>query len=104
MKKLFRNRTLLGSACILLSLVLSFGIAPLLNRMASEQTEIVRMVKDVAKGATITSDQIETVAIQLLWIGDHVFRIFCIHFSDRYLYDLLLLHLYFICTLTYSQI
>ncbi|MDF2923906.1 MAG: pilus assembly protein CpaB [Paenibacillaceae bacterium] len=63
MKKLFRNRTILGASCILLSLVLAFGIAPLLNRTASEQTEIVRMVKDVAKGAAITAEQVETVKV-----------------------------------------
>ncbi|QWU13171.1 pilus assembly protein CpaB [Paenibacillus sophorae] len=63
MKKLFRNRTVLGATCILLSLVLCLGIAPLLNRTASEQTEIVRIVKDVSKGALVTAEQVETVKV-----------------------------------------
>lgn len=63
MKKLFRNRTVLGAACILFSLVLCLGIAPLLNRSANEQTDIVRIIKDVAKGASITKDQVEIVRV-----------------------------------------
>ncbi|AIQ13817.1 Flp pilus assembly protein CpaB [Paenibacillus durus] len=63
MKKLFHNRTALGAICILLSLVLCLVIAPLLNRSASEHTSIVRIVKDVSKGAPITADQIEAVKV-----------------------------------------
>ncbi|TYA14766.1 Flp pilus assembly protein CpaB [Paenibacillus faecis] len=61
--KWFKNRTVLGASCIVLSLILCLGIAPLLNRGASEKIAIVRMVKDVGKGETITADQVETVVV-----------------------------------------
>lgn len=61
--KVFKNRTALGAACIILSLILCLGIAPLLNRAASEKTEIVRMVKNVSKGEPIKAEQVETVHV-----------------------------------------
>ena len=35
--KIFRNRTVVGVLCILLSLVICFGITPLFTRSASEK-------------------------------------------------------------------
>ncbi|WP_025845239.1 Flp pilus assembly protein CpaB [Paenibacillus ehimensis] len=63
MKRILRNRTVLGVTCILLSLILCLGIAPLLNRTISEQTQIVRMVKDVSKGTPITAEHVESVMV-----------------------------------------
>lgn len=58
-----KNRTVLGAGCILFSLVLCLGIAPLLNKSASEKAAIVRMVQDVAKGEVITSAHLETIDV-----------------------------------------
>ncbi|WP_049895180.1 Flp pilus assembly protein CpaB [Paenibacillus antibioticophila] len=63
MKAFLRKRTTVGMACIVLSLILTLGIAPLLNRANSEQTTIVRLSQDVAKGALITKSDVETVRV-----------------------------------------
>ncbi|WP_339192344.1 Flp pilus assembly protein CpaB [Paenibacillus sp. FSL E2-0230] len=63
MKNLFRKRSTIGILCIILSLILTLGIAPLLNQKSNEQTSIVRLVKDVAKGSIIVSDDLETVQV-----------------------------------------
>ena len=34
--KIFRNRTVIGVLCILLSLVICFGVTPLFSRSSSE--------------------------------------------------------------------
>ena len=36
--KIFRNRTVIGVLCILLALVICFGVTPLFSRSASETT------------------------------------------------------------------
>lgn len=61
--KWFKNRTMLGASCIVLSLILCLGVAPLLNRSASEKIEIVRIVKDVNKGEAIVASQLEKVSV-----------------------------------------
>ncbi|MGK9250242.1 Flp pilus assembly protein CpaB [Paenibacillus humicus] len=63
MKSWFRNRTVVGIACMVLSLILTLGIAPLLNRTSSAQATIIRLIKDVAKGSIITAEQIESVEV-----------------------------------------
>ena len=44
--KIFRNRTVIGVLCILLALVICFGVTPLFSRSASEKAEIVRVTAD----------------------------------------------------------
>ncbi|MEK4107005.1 Flp pilus assembly protein CpaB [Paenibacillus sp. FSL R10-2791] len=63
MKNLFRKRSTIGFLCIIHSLILTLGIAPLLNQKSSEQTSIVRLVKNVPKGSSIASDDLETVHV-----------------------------------------
>lgn len=63
MKPWFRNRAVVGTTCIVLSLLLTLGIAPLMNRTSSEQTTIIRLIKDVTKGSVITAEQIESVQV-----------------------------------------
>lgn len=46
--KIFRNRTVIGVLCILLALIICFGVTPLFSRSASEKTEIVRVTKDIS--------------------------------------------------------
>ena len=40
---IFKNRTVIGVICILLALVICFGITPLFNRGISQKAEIVRV-------------------------------------------------------------
>ena len=46
--KIFRNRTVIGVLCILLALIICFGVTPLFSRSASEKTEIVRVTMDLS--------------------------------------------------------
>lgn len=57
------NRTVIGIICIVVALAICFGIAPLVNRLSDGKTEIVRLVKDVPAGATITEADIEVVEV-----------------------------------------
>ena len=49
-----KNRTVIGVICIVLSLVICFGVTPLFNRSMSQKVEIVRVVKDIHTGDEIT--------------------------------------------------
>lgn len=40
---IFKNRTVIGVICILLALVICFGITPLFNQSISQKAEIVRI-------------------------------------------------------------
>lgn len=57
------NRTVVGIICIVVALAICFGIAPLVNRLSDGKTEIVRLIKDVSAGATITEADIEVVEV-----------------------------------------
>lgn len=61
--KIFRNRTVIGVLCILLALIICFGVTPLFSRSASEKTEIVRVTKDIKEGDEITAEMIQTVEV-----------------------------------------
>ena len=50
--KIFRNRTVIGVLCILLALVICFGVTPLFSRSASEKAEIVRVTAETSRRAT----------------------------------------------------
>ena len=57
---IFKNRTVIGVICILLALVICFGITPLFNRGISQKAEIVRVTKDIHAGELITKDMVTT--------------------------------------------
>ena len=61
--KIFRNRTVIGVLCILLALIICFGVTPLFSRSASEKTEIVRVTKDIKEGDEITAAMVQTVEV-----------------------------------------
>lgn len=61
--KIFRNRTVIGVLCILLALIICFGVTPLFSRSASEKTEIVRVTKDIKEGDEITVEMVQTVEV-----------------------------------------
>ena len=61
--KIFRNRTVIGVLCILLALIICFGVTPLFSRSASEKTEIVRVTKDIKEGDEITAERVQTVEV-----------------------------------------
>ena len=61
--KIFRNRTVVGVLCILLALIICFGVTPLFSRSASEKAEIVRVTADIKEGDEITADMVQTVEV-----------------------------------------
>ena len=61
--KIFRSRTVIGVLCILLALIICFGVTPLFSRSASEKTEIVRVAKDIKEGDEITAEMVQTVEV-----------------------------------------
>lgn len=61
--KIFRNRTVIGVLCILLALIICFGVTPLFSRSASEETEIVRVTMDIKEGDEITAEMVQTVEV-----------------------------------------
>ena len=61
--KIFRNRTVIGVLCILLALIICFGITPIFSRSASEKTEIVRVTKDIKEGDEINAEMVHTVEV-----------------------------------------
>lgn len=59
-KNIFRNRTVIGAVCIILSLIVCFGITPLFNAGLKAQAEAVRVKADVIpRGTPITGDMVE---------------------------------------------
>lgn len=61
--KIFKNRTTLGILCIVISLLICFGITPLFNKTISQKTEIVRVAKEIKLGDKITKDMVQTVEV-----------------------------------------
>ena len=59
----FKNRTVVGVICILLSLLICFGITPLFNKAVSQKTEIVRVTKEIKAGDEIAGDMVQTVEV-----------------------------------------
>ena len=58
-----KNRTILGVLCIILAVTVMFGIAPIVNKIASARTDIIRVIKDIPQGKQITADDITTVTV-----------------------------------------
>ncbi|NBK91676.1 Flp pilus assembly protein CpaB [bacterium 1XD21-13] len=69
-----KNRTVIGVICIVLSLVICFGVTPLFNRSMSQKVEIVRVVKDIHTGDEITKDMVQTVEVGGYHLPDEVLR------------------------------
>ena len=58
-----KNRTIIGIVCIVLALILTFAIAPLVNKMAESRVDIVRMKNDVIQGHQISENDVVTVKV-----------------------------------------
>lgn len=61
--QLLKKRTTLGIGCIVLSLLICFGLTPLFNQSLRAQTEIVRVTKEIEKGEQITKEKVEIVQV-----------------------------------------
>src|SRR5699024_11425264 len=54
-----KNRTVIGVICILLSLLICFGLTPLFNKGMSQKTEIVRVTKEIKAGDYMIGTMLE---------------------------------------------
>ncbi|WP_166083220.1 Flp pilus assembly protein CpaB [Erysipelothrix anatis] len=70
----FKNRTVVGVICILLSLLICFGVTPLFNQSVSQKTEIVRVAKEIKAGDEITKDMVQTVEVGSFGLPQNVIR------------------------------
>lgn len=59
-----KNRTIIGIVCMILAVAMTFAVAPLLNRLTSDTTTVVRLKQEVGRGAKITAEQVETVKVK----------------------------------------
>ena len=69
-----KNRTVLGIACIVLSLLICFAITPLFNSGISKKTEIVRVTVDIRAGEQITGTMVKTVEVGSYNLPDNVVK------------------------------
>ena len=58
-----KNRTIIGIVCIILAVCVTFFAAPLVNRLTSNTTAVIRLKQDVGKGVRITEKQVESVKV-----------------------------------------
>ena len=71
---LFKNRTVVGVICIVISLLICFGITPLFNKGISQKTEIIRVVKDIKIGDEITKDMVQVAEVGGYNLPDNVIK------------------------------
>lgn len=58
-----KNRTIIGIDCIVLALVVTFAVAPLVNKLSDSRTDIVRLKNDIVQGHMIQESDIEVVTV-----------------------------------------
>ena len=61
---IFRNRTIVGIICIIVALVICFGITPLFNKSISQKVEIVHVTREIKTGDEITKDMVQIVEVR----------------------------------------
>lgn len=59
-----KNRTVIGIVCMVLAVAMTFFVSPLVNKLTSDTTTVIRVSADVKQGAQITDKHIETVGVK----------------------------------------
>lgn len=59
-----KNRTVIGIICMVLAVVMTFVIAPIVNRITSDTAEVVRLSEDVGRGTQITEEHLEMATVK----------------------------------------
>ncbi len=72
--RFLKNRTVLGVICIMLALLICFGITPLYNQSISQKATIVRVVKEIGSGEEITKDMVQSVEVGSYHLPEQVVR------------------------------
>jgi pilus assembly protein CpaB len=68
------NRTIIGLVCIILAAAVTFGAAPLVNRLSDKKVEIIRMSKDVPQGSQITEADITVIEVGSYNLPENIIR------------------------------
>lgn len=63
MKNLMKNRIVIGLICIILSLVICFGLTPMFNNALKSKVSLVRVNAEIRKGDQITEKMLTTVEV-----------------------------------------
>ncbi len=63
MKNLLKNRIVLGAICIVVSLIICFGLTPMFNHVVKAKVELVRVTKEIKKGEQITASMLTKVEV-----------------------------------------
>lgn len=61
--KIFRNRSVMAVLGICFAAAVCFVLAPAINQSSNRETQIVRVVKIIPEGTSITKDMIQTVKV-----------------------------------------
>ena len=61
--KIFKNRLFLATICLVLAALIGFVGVPLINRLSSQTTVVVRVKQDVNMGTQLTEDMLEQVEV-----------------------------------------
>ena len=67
-----KNRTIIGIVCIVLALVVTFAVAPLVNKLSDSRTDIVRLKSDIVQGHMIQESDIEIVTVGITGLPANV--------------------------------
>ena len=59
-----KNRTVIGIICMVLAVVVTFAVAPMVNRLTTDTTTVIRLAGEVKQGAQITEDKIEMAVVK----------------------------------------
>ena len=59
-----KNRTVIGVICMVAAIAVTFLIAPIVNRLSSDTSEVIRLSEDVKQGVRITVDHLEVVPVK----------------------------------------
>ena len=54
-----KNRTIIGVICLVLAIIVTFVVAPLINRLADDTEEVVIVLQDIKQGSIITEEMVE---------------------------------------------
>lgn len=71
---ILKNRLFVGSLCLVMAAVISFGLLPRLYRDQSATTEIVKLRQSIEYGTTVTDDMLTMVEVGTYGLPDQVVR------------------------------
>lgn len=69
-----KNRTIIGIICLILAVTVMFGVAPIVNKMASGKMQVVQVIKKIEQGQLITAEDITKVEIGSYGVKDGVIK------------------------------